>query len=248
MSTSTMNRDGDRRRGRRGDLLGAQVAQELAASLSDRGLTDGDPLPSEASLAEEYDVSQRVIREALRTLSLQGIVRTSQGRRAVVSRAQPQAIKGYFELSLGTDGLALGELLAMRQVIETAAAGAAATRTDEQAATELDEMLAALEQVTDPAERTRLDIEFHERIVALAGNRYFDAIVVSLRDLLQQERRRGQAHTPAAQRRQSQAEHRAIVAALRAGDADAAVAAMRHHLEQVHQRFPSSAGEPAEGE
>src|SRR5947209_9094081 len=73
------------------------VAEQLSWLVAEEGLKAGDPLPSEDSLAERFAVSKRVVREALRILSAQGIVQTSQGRKAVVADSKPLAIEAYFK-------------------------------------------------------------------------------------------------------------------------------------------------------
>jgi DNA-binding GntR family transcriptional regulator len=65
---------------------------------------------------------------------------------------------------------------------------------------------------------------FHELIVLAAGNRRLAAIVAGLREAL---------GPPARDPQEAAAEHRAILAALEAGDADRAAAAMRYHLRRT---------------
>lgn len=228
------------RRGRTDrDLLGVQLAQDLVASIRRRGLQVGDPIPSEATLAEEYGVSQRVVRDALRALSQQGAIETRQGKRAVVSELRPVAVQGYFELAIGADEGAVDELVALRQVLETKAAGLAASRLTPDDLDHLDQLLATMESPDDPDHRVASDLEFHGVVVRASGNRFFDAILTSLADVLAADRRRGWdlLESQGAGHTEADEEHRAIVAALRSGSAERAEAAMAHHLEQVRTRL-----------
>ncbi|MFC7716086.1 FadR/GntR family transcriptional regulator [Nonomuraea recticatena] len=108
--------------------LGTRVAALITEHIGRHGLADGDELPSEAKLAEEYGVSQRIVRDALRALSQQGVIRTRQGKRAVVSELRPVAVHSYFKLAMEADGSAIDELIELRLALETKAAGLAATR------------------------------------------------------------------------------------------------------------------------
>ena len=79
--------------------------------------------------------------------------------------------------------------------------------------------LEALRTAIDDGER------FHELIVVAAGNRRLAAIVAGLREAL--------GGPIARDAQEAAAEHRAILAALEAGDADRAAAAMRYHLRRT---------------
>ena len=72
----------------RGDLVRGAVEQLRAFILARDG---GSELPSEAELGERLGVSRTVLREALKHLQAQGLVALSQGKRARVGSADPQA-------------------------------------------------------------------------------------------------------------------------------------------------------------
>lgn len=227
---------------RRGDrqLLGVQIAEDLTRHIRREGLLDGDPLPSEAVLAEQYGVSQRVVRDALRFLSHQGLLRTQQGKRAVVSDPQPVAVHAYFKLLTAIDDRAIGDLLELRQALETKAAGLAATRIGAAEVTELEKLMADTSECGEDLDRrVSLDLAFHRAIVRVAQNRFIIAIHQALGEVLATERQHGAnlAQFAQTQHEESDAEHRAIVYSLRSADPMLAEQAMRTHLEHVVRRF-----------
>ena len=233
------------RAGRRDKVpLGAQVADQVRAMIRAQGLTDGDPLPAEATLAEEFGVSQRVIRDALRVLSQQSVIRTQQGKPAVVAERRPLAIQNYFRLAL-EDGLgSFDEILELRQALEVRAAGRAASSAS---GPELEELRVKLEQAENATrldDRVDADLAFHFALVSIGGNRFFTAILDSLSTFLAEERRLGQELTESSggDHRPSHSEHRAILAALEHGDAEAAERAMRTHLDRVQREFSRRQG------
>jgi len=71
-----------------------QLKDLLASQITDGGLQSGDALPSERQLCEEFNLSRTTVREALRELSKQGLIRTVPGRGAFVAPPRPDlAIK-----------------------------------------------------------------------------------------------------------------------------------------------------------
>jgi GntR family transcriptional regulator len=61
-----------------------QVAAELRQRIRRRDYAIGEPLPTEAALCAEFEVSRGPVRQALATLKNEGLIRLSQGKPAVV--------------------------------------------------------------------------------------------------------------------------------------------------------------------
>ncbi|MFI6299154.1 FadR/GntR family transcriptional regulator [Nonomuraea sp. NPDC050790] len=221
-------------------LLGTRVAALITDYIRKQGLKEGDELPSEAKLAEEYGVSQRVVRDAFRSLSQQGVIRTRQGKRAVVSELRPVAVHSYFRLAMEADGSAIDELVEMRLALETKAAGLAAARITDG---ELEALRALLEEADavgdDLHRRVELDLAFHLGIVKAARNRFFTAVLEALSDVLANEREKGKELTEflGETHAESDAEHKALLLGLGTRDAALAEQQMRAHLERVQRTF-----------
>jgi GntR family transcriptional repressor for pyruvate dehydrogenase complex len=218
--------------------LWVEVATLLRGSISERGLQPGDPLPSEAELAEEYAVSQRVVREALRKLSNQGLVETRQGKRAVVSELQPVAIEDYFQFAVDGDDSAVADLFELRLALETRAASLAAERISAAELERLGTIMAALKDSTMP-ERVELDLEFHAVIAVASGNRFIIAILEALGGVLAAERRAGGERTEAAglDHRETNRLHEALLSAVSKRDPELAEQTMREVVARSQQHF-----------
>ena len=239
-------------------LLGTRLAELILDQIRAAELADGDPLPSERELADEYGASLRVVRDALRLLSQQGAIRTQQGRRAVVSALRPVGVENYFRMAMGADSEAIHDFLEFRSVLETRAAGFAATRATDQ---ELDRLAAVLDEIeaVGPQERLHradLDVAFHLGIIRSSKNHFLNAVAEALTDVLSSERRDNLARTESAGRTHdvSDAEHRAIYQALRDHDAGQAERLMREHLDRAQRTLrelsesaATSAPQPAAG-
>lgn len=234
METSTVTPLGNR------VPLGKRVADALRDQISQQGLEEGDELPSESKLAEQFGVSGRVVRDALRRLDNQGVVETRQGKWAVVSGLRPIAVQNYFTIALEADALSLEELLELRLLLEVPAARLAAERATREDITKVKRLLLDLEQSgTELDARVPADIELHDAIAELSGNRFVHGILHSLSHALSEERRRGGELRQAggSNHADSDESHQRLVAAIEAGDPDAAEAAARAIVTRAQAEF-----------
>ena len=59
--------------------LSTEIAEEIRASIKNNELDIGSRLPSETELAEQFRVSRSTVREALKRLAAQNLIRTQRG-------------------------------------------------------------------------------------------------------------------------------------------------------------------------
>ena len=238
---------------RRGHL-GAWVAGETSAWIVRSGLRPGDPLPSEAELASTYGVSVRVVRDALRVLSSQGVIQTSQGRRAVVANRPSEAVEGYFKFATASDRAAIGELFEVRLALESRAAGLAAEHGTEEQLAGIEEALQRMRATATEIEAyADADLDWHARVVEASQNRFLVGIHTALAQILRDERLSG-----VTMRRRSGDtaphaidEHAAITEAIGRRDRAASEHAMRTHLERagrLYAAFLASRGAAEDGQ
>lgn len=178
----------------------------------------GDRL-KERDLCAELEVSRTPVREALRRLAADGLVIIEPRRGGVVAEMRPNEAAEIF--SLGA-------------VLESFAAKLAAGRATPEALAALDDILEKMAKTLRRGGRhmrsayMELDGELHGRIVAMADNRRLTSVlnqVVSLPVLVN-----AFVRYSADDLRQSLNQHRTIVAALHAGDAEWAESSMRNHI------------------
>jgi len=209
------------------------IAEHLLGQISERSLKPGDPLPTERELAESYRVGRSSVREALRMLESRGLIKPSgNGAFAVAEYGNPLSHSLHFLLTL--EEASLLEIYEVRKILEVEAAGlAAARRTDEDLAhmaAAIDEMSAGL---SSQERYIEADLQFHLAVATATGNRIALRMMHAIRDLLH----RALAsiyHIPGSPQR-SITQHREILAAISAGDAEAARARMREHLLRVER-------------
>ena len=195
--------------------LADHARRAVLAAIADGRMEPGGRY-SVAQLAEQLGVSRTPVREALLMLEREGRVRFERNRGVRV---------------LETTAVDVAEVFELRLLLEVPAAVKACGTVDAEALqAELDAM-GERARAGDEAGFMDHDERFHELILLAAGNGRLAAIVSGLRETV-----RGRGASTVGRSRsleEIQAEHGAILDALRAGDADRAGAAMRYHLRRT---------------
>jgi GntR family transcriptional repressor for pyruvate dehydrogenase complex len=207
------------------------VARQIEALILEK-LKPGDKLPPERELAELFAVSRSSIRDAIRSLELAGLVEPRQGIGTVVCEVTADSLLNPLVNALNRRQELVGELLEVRKMIEPPLAARAATHATED---EIQEMGDILRRQAEKMARDEMtieeDSEFHYTIAMASGNSVVLKVLDLLMDLLRETRERSLQVVGRPQK--SLAGHRQILNAIKKGDAAAAEAAMRHHIEDV---------------
>ncbi|MGN9795188.1 FadR/GntR family transcriptional regulator [Streptomyces sp. OZ13] len=212
-----------------------EAIEKIKGMIVSGALRPGDRLPKESELAAELGLSRNSLREAVRALSLIRILDVRQGDGTYVTSLDPQLLLEAlsFVVDFHRDDTVL-EFLAVRRILEPAATAMAASRIPE---AELDALTAQLDALgTDPSveELVAADLDFHRRIVGAAGNSVLCSLLDGLSGPTTRARVwRGLTQEDAVSR--TLHEHRAILAALRDRDGEAAGAWATVHVASVEQ-------------
>jgi len=185
----------------------------------------GSPLPSEAELIEQYQFSRGTVREALRLLESDGLVRIRRGPHGGVEVAIPDVshVTESLAVLLAIDETPLRHLMDFRLIVEPAAAAVAAREaTDEQR-----ELLLTM---CDPAARTGLpgSVEFHRLVGEATNNGFMRTILTAVHQVLEWETSKETLSD--ADLEETRLAHQKIAEAIQQGDEDKAERAMRRHL------------------
>lgn len=192
-----------------------EVAERLRQRIFNHELTPGDWI-DEQKLAEQYGISRTPLREALKVLAAEGLVDLKPRRGCYVTEISHQDIDDIFPLMAMLEG--------------RCAFIAAQLATSEDIAG----LKAIHEKLELAAKESRIDAffeanqEFHRRIQELTNNRWLLSVIQDLRKVLKLSR----LHSLSLEGRlqQSLEEHRTIMAAFEAGDAEKAEKSMHDHL------------------
>ncbi len=198
------------------------VAERLRAGILTGRLRPGEWLRQER-LAQEYGVSQMPVREALKKLAAEGLVEHVPYRGVRVVEFAPEDVE---------------DLYACRAFIESMAARFAAQNISDDEVGELAQLqrrMAACRTPEDLVEYRELNRQFHSAIFAASRRSYLVRTLAQLwaafPTMLWSNVPRVAVDSLPSRDQPDIEEHAAIVAALRARDANAAERAVRHHIE-----------------
>ncbi|MEV6589061.1 FadR/GntR family transcriptional regulator [Streptomyces acidicola] len=217
-----------------------EVARQLLDHLLTSGrLRAGDRLPPERELAETFGVGRSAVREALKSLSLLGLLEIRQGDgtyvRGVTSDLLPQVLE--WGLMLGDH--TMDELLEARACLEVDLAELAALRRTDDDLSALESHLGRMRAKHDDPERYLVaDLAFHRALAEASHNSALAGFQARLESLVavwirQNIRKPGEGKL---------AEHDAVLKAVRAKDAKGARAAMHAHMDSATRRLRAQLG------
>lgn len=192
-----------------------EVAERLRQSIFTHERVSGEWIDEQA-LAIEYGISRTPLREALKVLAAEGLVTLKPRRGCYVAEISDRDLDDIFPLMAMLEGRSARE---------------AAEKCLPEDLARLEELHGELESYCASGKVDRFFVanqDFHRLIQELSGNRWLVQLAQDLRRVLKLTRLHSLSIDGRLQ--QSMDEHQAIMAALRARDADAAETAMREHL------------------
>ena len=212
-----------------------RIAGEIARLIDEGTFKRGERLPAERELARSLKVSRSSLREALGALEMQGRVEIRIGSGAYVATAP--ARRG--PRARATSEVSPFDVLRARRLVEAEAAALAARHATP---VQLKAMASAFERLAADMRANRMrspaDREFHLCIAAASGNSALALVIERLWAEGGQPLnvRMEQLFVTRGRKRDSIGEHRAILEAIREGDAAAARRAMRAHLANAERQ------------
>lgn len=190
-----------------------EVAELLRQQIFSRALEPGSWI-DELKIAEQFGISRTPLREALKVLAAEGLVTMKVRRGAYVTEVNEKDLSDVYHLL---------------SLLESDAAGVVAARATTDQLKELQDLHAELEAAVDDRERFfAVNERFHMRVLEISDNRWRSQMVADLRKVMKLNRHNSLLKSGRIQ--ESLAEHRAVMAALAARDADTTVQNMRAHF------------------
>ena len=215
-----------------------QVARQLLALVQSGNLKPGQQLPPERELAATLGVSRPSLREALRALSLLGVLRIRQGGGVYVSSLDPESLLAPLHFFISLNARNVEDLFEARLVIESEITRIAAEKISPENLAILKECVEFESNELDDEDKfIGSDVKFHKVLFESVDNSFLQQFATSLH-ILGKASREITGHIPGVVE-QSLDDHKRILQAIEAGDGDAAAAAMRQHLNNVRDAFPS---------
>jgi DNA-binding FadR family transcriptional regulator len=221
---------------------GRELAELILAEFERSGLGPGSRLPTERQLAADLGITRTGVRHALAALEADGRVSREVGRGTFLRAAAASSSGGGAPAEggpLAATDFAPADVMTIRRLLEPQAMPLVAIWATARDFGEMERCLAGGDAAASYEEFETWDLALHRCIMAAAHS----PLLAALYGLVEAARH-GQVwgdlkrRSTSSQRRQLyQEDHRAVVAALRARDSDAAVEAMRVHLSRVAEHL-----------
>jgi GntR family transcriptional regulator, uxu operon transcriptional repressor len=230
---------------------GRQLAELILAESERAGLGPGSRLPTERQLVADLGVTRSGVRHALAALEADGLISREVGRGTFLSDrafgdAAGQAFDGLRETpgeaptaTAAAADFAPADVMTVRRLLEPQAMPLVVMWATARDFTEMERCVAGGDQAVNYEEFETWDLALHRCIMAAAHS----PLLTALYSVIEAARHGHdwgdlKRRSASGQRRaRYQEDHRAVVTALRARDADAAVEAMRTHLTRVNEHL-----------
>jgi GntR family transcriptional repressor for pyruvate dehydrogenase complex len=212
--------------------ISEQVANRILSMIKSGNLRPADRLPTEAQMGIAFGISRPPLREALKALTLMGVLESRQGGRYTVTDLSPSRLVAPFNVMLSTGDYDVGEHFEARTVVDLELVRLCTERaTPEERQRIYQHAIDGKAFYEDAVAFRLLDIEFHQSLNDAAGNRLLTALAQSLYDIGLDVRRIASAMPGNIEK--SVGQHIEVAEAVMEKDAAAAMAAYRRHLEHV---------------
>jgi len=214
------------------------VAEAIKRLITDKNLSPGDKLPREGELQTQFQVSKGTIREALKALEVQGLVKISTGPSGggtiveVPLDRTLQLMQNYLFFKEVT----IADIYTVRQLLEPALAAGAVPHLSEADFDALQHSIACCDPTSshdDLLSQRREDVNFHDILAAANPNPFLRFTCELINEMIRQLIVFANGTSQAEQRRFGEANaqiHREITQAARERDGSKVQALMAQHM------------------
>ena len=222
------------------------VASELRRRIVHGELREGDNLPSEPALIEEFGISRPTMREAFRILETERLISVSRGSRGVARIHLPEVdvVSRYAGLYLQWRNIRVGDVIEARKLIEPAAAARFAERRPPALIAELKAMLAEVEEhVEDAQAYSHHAAAFHLKVIEGSGNETLALIGRVTQQVMEAYLLNvtGKGYVVELAKKGLRSEKK-LLCLIEAGDARGAEAQVKRHLENAYDILKKTLG------
>jgi DNA-binding FadR family transcriptional regulator len=215
--------------------LSDRLTEAILGIIRDQDLGPGDAIPSARELAKRFELTTPTIREALRKLEATGAVEFRHGSGTYVGPTINNVVLANPHRPPITKQSVL-QLIGARLVIEPAVARESALARGDQ---NLERLEAAVTNALVPPGGPAFALNFHVELAAASGNPLLEEVLASLLKVRLREQQ--QIRQLYDNRERDHEEHRAILDAVRAQDAQEAERLTREHLDNIRAAVEAAA-------
>lgn len=221
------------------------IVDAIKDLIVEQGLGPGDRLPQEKELMAQYAAGKGTVREALKALEVQGLIRirTGPGGGAFIERMSESRAMSLLSNFLFAKDLTIEHIYAMRKVLEPLVAVSAIDRIDEAGFERLDAIIAIYDHEPVNAQerwnQRMAELDFHAVVAEYSSNPILAFTCRFLQRLLKDLAICHDIYVqPEPVMRQSGIAHqRDLIAAMRARNAEAVTAILTEHMREAEQHM-----------
>lgn len=219
-----------------------QIAEQIRQSILDGRLKADDRLPTEHELADQFNVSRPTIREALKRLAAQNLIRSRRGPTGGTFVKRPTQEEARANLTTATTLMVtLGEfdltdIAEARHELELMCGRLAAERREQQHLDQMkDEIEVQKQDGLSDEEFCASDVRFHRALVDATGNRVLQFIMHTVIEALQPVE--NMIIFRFRDREMTIRQHRKILKAIKSGDVKRAEKAITGQMVYLREQF-----------
>ena len=215
----------------------ARVIEKVKTMILSGELKPGEKLPPEREFAEKLEVSRNSVREAIRIMDMMGIVSSQQGSGNYVTCEFQKSITETMAMMFAMDQVNDKQISQVRYSLEVLAFTLALDRVREEDLAKMEECVEKLDKNGDSKNNATLDKIIHYTLARASGNQLlidileacsgvFDIFIEDMRyGILKNENRKTELNEC----------HRHLVDALREGDREKGLQALKWHVEMIDE-------------
>jgi GntR family transcriptional regulator, transcriptional repressor for pyruvate dehydrogenase complex len=222
--------------------LSDNIVDQILGLIASGVLKPRDQIPSEKQLCQQFGVGRTSVREALRSLSIMGILKSHAGEGTFVAEDGRKYVEKTLQWSLLLTRKAIDDLVETRLTLESQTTFLAAQRASDADLREMAEAIDGMARsIGQPEAYLEFDLRFHMAIAQASQNSILSQLLGMIRGYLQtwiqQILTVPTSHEAELRARKSVTEHNAILAAIKRRNAEEARQAIIEHLHSSSRDF-----------
>ena len=222
--------------------ISEEIAQQIMDLIANGDLKPGQRLPSERELCKNFGAGRSSLREALRCLSIVGVLNARVGEGTTVAADGGKFLGKIIEWRLITEKHDIENLLDVRVGLEGVAAADVALQANQDDIDKLQQLVTKMKaSVKNEKQFAALDLEFHVTLAKASGNALLFDMVSMIRGQLARALTKVLLLPNAIPL--SLKEHTAVFEAIKRRDSEGARQAMHAHLQAARHRYNETVGE-----
>jgi DNA-binding FadR family transcriptional regulator len=163
-----------------------QIAEMLLKYILNGGVSPGEKLPPERTLATQLNVTRATLREALKKLEQLKLIVIHQGKGIIVQDFHKASIDLIFSMLVSNgqiDLKILESILEARELFGTDVARCAAKRADKKDIEQMKILMGKLVATTDPGKLQQLDFEFFRQLALASKNMVYILLMNTIKTI-----------------------------------------------------------------